>query len=76
MFGNSIGSELDYPGGVEVFDLEPGLGEGLRDEFGRYLGFILSVFCMLYNRCWERMFDEHEALPRWIPDTDPRIQPD
>jgi hypothetical protein len=76
MLGNSIGSELDYPGGIETFDIEPGLREGIRDQFGRYLGVILPCFGMLYNRCWERMFDKCEPLPQWTPPTDPRIVPE
>jgi len=74
--GASIGSTLDFPGGTETFELEPGIRPAIRDQFGRYLRLTSLCFCVLYNRCWEEMISRQEVLPDWTPCGHPRIMPE
>jgi len=65
--GNSMGSDLDYSGGVETFEVDPGVRPAVLGLFVNYLYVALYAFCLLYNECWQMLNDASEALPTWEP---------
>ena len=71
--GNSVGSELDYPGGWETFEVDPGVRPAVLEKFGKYAYVSLYAFCLIYNDCWRMMTEAGEALPTWEPSGDPVI---
>jgi hypothetical protein len=71
--GNSVGSELDYPGGLETFEIDPGMRPGVLEQFGNYVYGSLYLFCLNYNECWQMMADAKEILPTWTPPELPKI---
>ncbi len=71
--GNSVGSELDFFGGLETFVVDPGVRSGVLAEFGKYAYVLLYAFCLIYNDCWCKLADAGEALPTLEPSGDPVI---
>lgn len=74
--GNSVGSELDFPGGLETFEVDPGVRPPVLAQFGNYAYVSLYAFCLNYNGCWRMLTDAGEALPVWEPSGDPVISLD
>jgi hypothetical protein len=71
--GNSVGSDLDFPGGMETFEVDPGLRPAILDQFGNYAYGSLYAFCLIYNDCWHMMANAGEVMPAWEPSGDPVI---
>jgi hypothetical protein len=71
--GNRVGSELDFPGGVETFEVEPGVHPAILEQFGNYAYVSLYAFCLLYNDSWRMMAKAGEVMPAWEPSGDPVI---
>jgi hypothetical protein len=71
--GNSVGSELDFGGRLETFEVDPGVRAAVLAEFGKYVYVSLYAFCLIYNDCWRMLADAGEALPTWEPSGDPVI---
>jgi hypothetical protein len=72
-FGNSVGSELNFSGGWETFELEPAVRPAVLEEFGNCAYVSLYAFSLLYNDCWRMLSDAGEALPTWEPKGHPAI---
>jgi hypothetical protein len=71
--GNSIGSELDFSAGLEVFESDPRVRPEILPVFSNYAYVCLYAFCLLYNGCWRMLADAREVLPDWEPSNDPLI---
>jgi hypothetical protein len=74
--GNSLGSELDFPGGWETFETDPDVRSAVLAQFGNYVFVSLYAFGRIYNDCWRMMTDAGEALPTWEPTDSPLISLD
>lgn len=74
--GNTVGSQLDFPAGVEIFEVDPGVRPEILPLFSNYSFGALYGFCLAYNACWRMLIDAREVLPAWEPLGDPRIRLD
>ncbi|MBK9189314.1 MAG: hypothetical protein IPM33_10210 [Phycisphaerales bacterium] len=65
--GNSVGSELDFPSGIETYRVDPGIHAAVLGQFSQYAYVLLYASCLLWNDCWRMMSNAEEVLPTFEP---------